>query len=146
VLRTLQAMRKDGHHIALVVDEYGGTAGIVTLEDLVEELVGEIYDEFDAGVREHEDTVLREGGAVLVDGGLIIQEVPVEAGLVIPEGHYETVGGFVMDRLGRVARPADVVDVDGYRLEVLAVDRSRVERVRITRLRRDAAEGGRSGA
>ena len=146
VLRTLQAMRKDGHHIALVVDEYGGTAGIVTLEDLVEELVGEIYDEFDAGVREHEDTVLREGGAVLVDGGLIIQEVPVEAGLVIPEGHYETVGGFVMDRLGRVARPADVVDVDGYRLEVLAVDRSRVERVRITRLRRDEAEGGRSGA
>ena len=146
VLRTLQAMRKDGHHIALVVDEYGGTAGIVTLEDLVEELVGEIYDEFDAGVREHEDTVLREGGAVLVDGGLIIQEVPVEAGLVIPEGHYETVGGFVMDRLGRVARPADVVDVDGYRLEVLAVDRSRVERVRITRLRRDAAEDGRSGA
>ena len=146
VLRTLQAMRKDGHHIALVVDEYGGTAGIVTLEDLVEELVGEIYDEFDAGVREHEDTVLREGGAVLVDGGLIIQEVPVEAGLVIPEGHYETVGGFVMDRLGRVARPADVVDVDGYRLEVLAVDRSRVGRVRITRLRRDAAEDGRSGA
>ncbi|WP_344124312.1 hemolysin family protein [Kocuria aegyptia] len=144
VLRTLQAMRKDGHHIALVVDEYGGTAGIVTLEDLVEELVGEIYDEFDAGAREHEDTVLRQGGAVLVDGGLIIQEVPVEAGLVIPEGHYETVGGFVMDRLGRVARPGDVVDVDGYRLEVLTVDRSRVERVRITRLRRDAAGDDRS--
>jgi putative hemolysin len=146
VLRTLQAMRKDGHHIALVVDEYGGTAGIVTLEDLVEELVGEIYDEFDAGVREHEDTVLRQGGAVLVDGGLIIQEVPVEAGLAIPEGHYETVGGFVMDRLGRVARPGDVVDVDGYRLEVLAVDRSRVERVRISRPRPDAAGDGGAGA
>ncbi|GAB2620600.1 hemolysin family protein [Kocuria himachalensis] len=146
VLRTLQAMRKDGHHIALVVDEYGGTAGIVTLEDLVEELVGEIYDEFDAGVREHEDTVLRQGGAVLVDGGLIIQEVPAEAGPLIPEGHYETVGGFVMDRLGRVARPGDAVDVDDYRLEVLAVDRSRVERVRITRLRRDAAGDGSPGA
>jgi putative hemolysin len=134
VLRTLQFMRKGGHHIGLVVDEYGGTAGIVTLEDLVEELVGEIYDEFDAGIREHEDTVLRKGEAVLVDGGLIIQEVPEEAGLVIPEGHYETVGGFVMDRLGRVARPGDVVDVDGYRLEVLATDRARVERVRISRL------------
>ncbi|MFI7581501.1 hemolysin family protein [Kocuria sp. M1N1S27] len=134
VLRTLQYMRKEGHHIGLVVDEYGGTAGIVTLEDLVEELVGEIYDEFDTGPREHEDTVLRKGEAVLVDGGLIIQEVPAETGLTIPEGPYETVGGFVMERLGRVTRPGDVVEVDGYRLEVLATDRTRVERVRITRL------------
>ncbi|MFE7630972.1 hemolysin family protein [Kocuria sp. NPDC057446] len=101
VLRTLQAMRRGGHHIALVVDEYGG---------------------------------------------LIIQEVPAETGLVIPEGHYETVGGFVMDRLGRVARPGDVVDVDECRLEVLTVDRSRVERVRISRLRQDAAGDGRPGA
>lgn len=134
VLRTLQTMRQQGQHIALVVDEYGGTAGIVTLEDLVEELVGEIYDEFDGGRREHEDTVLRTGEAVLVDGGLIIQEVPQETGLSIPEGPYETVGGFVMERLGRVARPGDAVEVDGYRLEVLSVDRARVERVRITRV------------
>jgi putative hemolysin len=134
VLRTLQFMRKGGHHIALVVDEYGGTAGIVTLEDLVEELVGEIYDEFDTGAREHEDTVLRSGEAVLVDGGLIIQEVPEETGLVIPEGHYETVGGFVMERLGRVARTGDVVEVEDYRLEVISTDRNRVERVRIIRL------------
>ncbi len=133
VLRTLHTMRAEGWHIGLVVDEYGGTAGIVTLEDLVEELVGEIYDEFDAGRREHEDTVLRRGEAVLVDGGLIIQEVPEETGLVIPEGHYETVGGFVMSRLGRVARPGDVVDEEEYRLEVLAVDGARVERVRISR-------------
>ncbi|MFI7495833.1 hemolysin family protein [Kocuria sp. M4R2S49] len=146
VLRTLHAMRQGGHHIALVVDEYGGTAGIVTFEDLVEELVGEIYDEFDAEEREHEDTVLRQGGAVLVDGGLIIQEVPAEAGLVIPEGHYETVGGFVMDRLGRVALPGDLVEVDGCRLEVLSVDRSRVERVRITRAPQDAAGDGRPGS
>jgi putative hemolysin len=134
VLRTLQFMRQGGHHIAIVVDEYGGTAGIVTLEDLVEELVGEIYDEFDIGAREHEDTVLRKGEAVLVDGGLIIQEVPAGTGLVIPEGPYETVGGFVMDRLGRVARRGDVVEVDDCRFEVLATDRTRVERVRITRL------------
>ncbi len=134
VLRTLQFMRKGGHHIGLVVDEYGGTAGIVTLEDLVEELVGEIYDEFDTGAKEHEDTVLRKGEAVLVDGGLIIQEVPAETGLVIPEGHYETVGGFIMERLGRVARTGDAVEVDGYRLEVIATDRNRVERVRIIRL------------
>ena len=147
VLRTLQFMRKEGHHIALVVDEYGGTAGIVTLEDLVEELVGEIYDEYDLGAREHEDTVLRKGEAVLVDGGLIIQEVPAEAGLVIPEGPYETVGGFVMDRLGRVARTGDAVDVDQYRLEVLAVDRTRVERVRISRVPHpDAPDGSSSVA
>lgn len=143
VLRSLQTMRKEGQHIALVVDEYGGTAGIVTLEDLVEELVGEIYDEFDGGRREHEDTVLRTGEAVLVDGGLIIQEVPEETGLSIPEGHYETVGGFVMDRLGRVARPGDAVEVDGYRLEVLSVDRTRVERVRITRVPGSSPAGGR---
>ena len=146
VLRTLQFMRKEGHHIALVVDEYGGTAGIVTLEDLVEELVGEIYDEYDLGAREHEDTVLRKGEAVLVDGGLIIQEVPEETGLVIPEGPYETVGGFVMDRLGRVARAGDAVDVDQYRLEVLAVDRTRVERVRISRVPGPDAQDGPSPA
>ncbi|WP_336649485.1 hemolysin family protein [Kocuria rosea] len=134
VLRTLQFMRKEGHHIGLVVDEYGGTAGIVTLEDLVEELVGEIYDEFDTGAREHEDTVLRSGEAVLVDGGLIIQEVPEETGLVIPEGSYETVGGFIMERLGRVARTGDVVEIEDYRLEVIGTDRNRVERVRIIRL------------
>ncbi|MEX5298043.1 transporter associated domain-containing protein [Kocuria sp. CPCC 205292] len=86
------------------------------------------------------------GGAVLVDGGLIIQEIPAEAGLVIPEGHYETVGGFMMDRPGRVTRPGDVVVVDDHRLEVLAVDRSRVERVRISRAPQDAAGDERPGS
>ncbi|MEX5269580.1 transporter associated domain-containing protein [Kocuria sabuli] len=142
VLRTLQTMREQGQHIALVVDEYGGTAGIVTLEDLVEELVGEIYDEFDGGRREHEDTVLRTGEAVLANGGPIIQEVPQETCLSIPEGRYETVGGFVMERLGRVARPGDAVEVDGGRLEVLSVGRTRVERVRITRVPGGSPAGG----
>ena len=98
VLPSLSRMRRLGHHIALVVDEYGGTDGIVTLEDLVEELVGEIYDEYDTGA-DHEDRISVRNGSVDVDGGLILQEFASASGITLPEGHYETVAGFIMDRL-----------------------------------------------
>ncbi len=112
VLPSLSRMRRQGHHIALVVDEYGGTDGIVTLEDLVEELVGEIYDEYDAGA-DHEDRVRVSGGEVDVDGGLILQEFETVTGIQLPDGHYETVAGFMIDRLGRLPKTGDSVEESG---------------------------------
>lgn len=131
VLPSLSRMRRLGQHIALVVDEYGGTDGIVTLEDLVEELVGEIYDEYDTGT-EPEDRVTRTNGALDVDGGLILQEFGSAAGIDLPEGHYETVAGFVIDRLGRLPRVGDQVEVAGRVLTVTAMDRLRISRIRVT--------------
>ncbi|HAG60638.1 MAG TPA: hypothetical protein DCL83_15590 [Arthrobacter bacterium] len=131
VLPSLSRMRKLGQHIALVVDEYGGTDGIVTLEDLVEELVGEIYDEFDTGT-DAEDRVSVGNGSVEVDGGLILQEFEPATGIALPEGHYETVAGFIMDRLGRLARTGDKVEISGHVLTVTAMDRLRIARIRVT--------------
>ncbi|MBT2566162.1 HlyC/CorC family transporter [Arthrobacter sp. ISL-85] len=131
VLPSLSRMRKTSQHIVLVVDEYGGTDGLVTLEDLVEELVGEIYDEYDTGA-EHEDRVNVADGFIDVDGGLILQEFDAATGIALPEGHYETVAGFMMDRLGRLPRTGDRVQVPGYVLAVLSMDRLRIARVRVT--------------
>ena len=139
VLPSLSRMRRLGQHIALVVDEYGGTDGIVTLEDLVEELVGEIYDEYDAGA-DPEDRVTVANGEVDVDGGLILQEFTSASGLALPEGHYETVAGFVIDRLGRLPRVGDRVEVDGHALTVTAMDRLRIARIRVTRVQAEPEE------
>ena len=97
-------MRREGAHIAIVVDEYGGTAGIVTLEDLVEELVGDIQDEYD--VDEPETTRLA-GGDVEVDGLLNLDDFEDETGLDLPDGPYETVAGFVIAQLGRLPAVGD---------------------------------------
>lgn len=131
VLPSLSRMRRLGHHIALVVDEYGGTDGIVTLEDLVEELVGEIYDEYDTGP-DHEDRVTVTNGSIDVDGGLILQEFAAASGITLPEGPYETVAGFVISRLGRLPVVGDRVEVGGHVLTVLAMDRLRIARIRVT--------------
>lgn len=131
VLPSLATMRKLGHHIALVVDEYGGTDGIVTLEDLVEELVGEIYDEYDTGA-DPEDRVSVANGSVDVDGGLILQEFASVTGVELPEGRYETVAGFVLDRLGRLPRTGERVEVAGHVLTVTAMDGRRIARIRVT--------------
>ena len=131
VLPSLSRMRRLGQHIALVVDEYGGTDGIVTLEDLVEELVGEIYDEYDTGV-DPEDRVTKADGTLSVDGALILQEFETASGIELPEGHYETVAGYVIDRLGRLPRVGDSVEVAGHVLTVTAMDRLRISRIRVT--------------
>ncbi|MGP5304412.1 hemolysin family protein [Brachybacterium alimentarium] len=135
VLQALNRMRAHADQIAVVVDEYGGTDGIVTLEDLLEELVGEIYDEFDleswpapGGL----DRILEADGTF--DGGLILQEFEAATEIELPDtGGYETVGGFVMARLGRIPEAGDVVAIEGGRLEVVEVDERRVQRVRLVK-------------
>ena len=132
VLNALTTMRRENQQIALVLDEYGGTDGIVTMEDLVEELVGEIYGEYD-DQREPEDSALQSGGALEIDGGLILDELTSMSGVELPDGPYETVAGFMLDRLGRVGREGDCVVVDGVRLTVLKTDGYRIVRIRIAR-------------
>jgi len=126
VLSAMSEMRREGHHLAIVVDEYGGTDGIVTLEDLVEELVGEVDDEHDTDARP--DVEQRRGGLVL-SGLLRDDEVAEVAGLQMPEGPYDTLGGLVMARLGRMPRTGDVVQLEGWTLTVTELDGRRVDRV-----------------
>ncbi|MCW2622037.1 MAG: hypothetical protein JWL64_1639, partial [Frankiales bacterium] len=127
--RLLVTLREPGLQMAVVVDEYGGTAGIVTLEDLVEELVGEVDDEHDDGSR---PPVERRRGALSLSGLLRDDEVLDAIGLAMPEGPYDTLGGLVMARLGRLPRRGDVVDVGGgWVLKVTELDGRRVERVQV---------------
>lgn len=141
VLPTLTKLRASNSHIAVVVDEYGGTDGIVTLEDLVEEVVGEIFDERDTDTAPE---VLAEGGGV-VDGRLNLQDFTETTGIELPRGTWDTVAGFVLDRLGRLAREGDTVDVDGATLQVTSIDRRRIAEI-LVRPSRPADDDGAAAA
>ncbi len=131
ILAALTDMRREGSHLAIVADEYGGTAGIVTLEDLVEELIGDIKDEYDV---DEAETTRHRGGDVEVDGLLNLDDFEDETGIELPEGPYETVAGFLMANLGRVPVVGDVVEFDAHRFTVTDLDGRRVSRVRVTAL------------
>ncbi|MEU7691840.1 MULTISPECIES: hemolysin family protein [Microbispora] len=129
VLVTLAEMRDEGHHLAIVVDEYGGTDGIVTLEDLVEELVGDIRDEYD----ESGDAVRVIAGDVEVEGLVNLDEFHTQTGVRLPHGPYETLGGYVMAFLGHLPQRGEVAEAPGVKLTVTEMDGRRVSRVRVTR-------------
>ncbi|MEU8247110.1 hemolysin family protein [Nonomuraea sp. NPDC048916] len=129
VLTTLSEMRDEGHHLAIVVDEYGGTAGIVTLEDLVEELIGDIRDEYDV----EGDTVVLPAGEIEIDGLTNLNDFAAETGIKLPSGPYETLGGFVMAVLGHVPAVGEKVEVPGFELTVTELDVRRISRVRVKR-------------
>jgi CBS domain containing-hemolysin-like protein len=126
VLRDLRA----GGHLAVVVDEYGGTAGIITLEDVLEEIVGEIDDEYDPTAPAL--TRILPAGTYELPGTLHPDEVRDACGFDVPEGEYETLAGFVLDRLGRIPEVGDQFSADGWLIEVVEMERRRVARVRLT--------------
>lgn len=125
VIPALTEMRRLRQHLAIVVDEYGGTAGIVTLEDLVEELVGDIRDEYDTE---------SSGPRTDVDGLLNLEDFADETGVELPEGPYETVAGFVVSELGELPTIGATVDVAGHRLTVTELDGRRVARISVVPL------------
>ena len=127
----LPELRTKSVHMAIVLDEFGGTDGLVTLEDMLEEIVGDIYDEHDIP-EEETDFEITESGDVLIDGSASIFDVNEHFGLSLPEQDYDTIGGFIFGELGRVPVAGDVVAVDGAReLHVHEVEERRVTRVRL---------------
>jgi CBS domain containing-hemolysin-like protein len=126
----LREMQEEKFHMAIVIDEYGGTAGLVTLEDLLEELVGEIVDEFD----EETPTVERLGpDAVVVSARYSVDDADDLLGAELPQGPWDTVGGLMLDLVGRVPDEGDSVEIPGFRLTALEVRGRRIGRVRIDR-------------
>ena len=124
----LRQMQEEKFHMAIVVDEYGGTAGLVTLEDLLEELVGDIVDEFDV---EEPDVERHPDGSVVVSGRYAVDDADELLGAELPQGAWDTVGGLMLDLVGRVPDVGDSVEVDGFRLTALEVRGRRIARVRI---------------
>ncbi|MCF6471692.1 HlyC/CorC family transporter [Nonomuraea sp. MG754425] len=129
LLTTLNEMRAEGQHLAIVVDEYGGTAGIVTMEDLVEELIGDIRDEYDV----EEDVVVLPAGEIEIDGLTNLNDFATETGIRLPDGPYETLAGFVMAMLGHVPDMGERVEFSGFELTVTELDGRRIARVRVKR-------------
>ncbi|MBM3689316.1 MAG: HlyC/CorC family transporter [Actinobacteria bacterium] len=125
LIPALTEMRRQRQHLAIIVDEYGGTAGIVSLEDLVEELIGDIRDEYDE-VRVERPTD--------VDGLLNLEDFAEQTGVTLPDGPYETAAGFVVSRLGSLPDVGAFVDVDDHRLVIAELDGRRIARLRVTPL------------
>jgi CBS domain containing-hemolysin-like protein len=124
----LRQMQEEKIHMAIVVDEYGGTAGLVTLEDLLEELVGEIVDEFDV---EEPSVERKPDGSVIVSARYAVDDADDLLGAELPQGGWDTVGGLMLDLAGRVPDEGDSVEVDGFRLTALEVRGRRIGRIRI---------------
>ena len=130
VFELLQEFQRNRLQMAIVVDEYGGTAGLVTLEDLLEEIVGEIRDEYDVEV----EPVVDEGnGTFVFSGKAHVQELADRLRVDVEGGAFETVGGFLMSQLGRVPASGERFEVDGLQVEVLEAERRRITRVRMRR-------------
>jgi len=131
ILPALTEMRNQGQHLAIVLDEYGGTDGIITLEDLVECLIGDIRDEYD----DHEQEIAHEARTndFEIDGLTSLEDLLDDAGIEIPEGPYETASGFVMHFLGRIPVENDVVSVNGLRITVLSMEGKRAGQLLFSR-------------
>jgi putative hemolysin len=127
----LREMRSKHIRMAILVDEYGGMAGIVTMEDLVEEIVGELADEGEADAQEVQTIDERTS---IVEGQVRVEDINEELHVNLPEGDYETVAGFILARLGRLPRPGESVRADGLHLTVLEMQGPRIARVEIVRV------------
>src|SRR6266849_269478 len=131
--QALAEFRRQHAQLAIVIDEYGGTAGLVTLEDVLEELVGEVGDEFE---KDTSPPIREESpGTYVVEGLVGLAELRERLHLSLTDEPYDTVGGMVFGRLGRVAQVGDSVEVEGYRFQVTGVDGRRVSQVRAQRAR-----------
>src|SRR5205085_9977122 len=127
--RVLDDLRRTRAHMAVVLDEYGGTAGIITMEDLIEEVIGDISDEYDFAAR----TAIEADGVLELDGTMSLIDVRSDHRVQIPEGDWTTLGGYAFAQLGRLPRMGDRVAVPGGELEVIAMDGRRIAALRVHR-------------
>lgn len=135
LLPSLALLRKRGIHLAVVIDEYGGTDGIVTLEDMTEELVGDIRDEYDLpenNSNPSEKASAFHNGIALIDGGTTLEDFEELTGIVLADGPYETVAGFMLARTGKIGEVNDMVTTDdGYTLRIASIEGRRIETVEV---------------
>jgi putative hemolysin len=140
VAELLKELQKRRSHLAIVVDEHGSLSGLVTLEDLIEQIVGEIQDEYDWEERPVER--LRDG-SIVVEGTVPASQLREAHGIPLPEGEFETVAGFLLERLGRVPRGGELVQDAGYRFTVVDVEKNRISKVKIEKTaERKTRDGG----
>jgi len=125
----LREMQRRRVHIAIVIDEHGGTAGLLTIEDLLEEIVGEIVDEYD---REEEHIRMLAEGDGIVDARASVHDVEEAFAVELPEGDFDSIGGFVLDRMGRLPEAGEEVEACGLRVRVQEVNAHRIQKMRIT--------------
>nr|NIQ03845.1 HlyC/CorC family transporter [Nitrospinaceae bacterium]NIR57717.1 HlyC/CorC family transporter [Nitrospinaceae bacterium]NIS88177.1 HlyC/CorC family transporter [Nitrospinaceae bacterium]NIT85059.1 HlyC/CorC family transporter [Nitrospinaceae bacterium]NIU47217.1 HlyC/CorC family transporter [Nitrospinaceae bacterium] len=125
----LRELQQRGLHMAFVVDEYGGCVGCVTIEDLLEEIVGEIEDEYDKPEKRYESY---PGGGFLIDAEMEINAINETLNLTLPGGNYETLAGLAIDRLERIPNPGDQVEVNGYRLTIKEANKRKIESIIVT--------------
>ncbi|MCT6811479.1 MAG: hypothetical protein M3028_08230, partial [Bifidobacterium sp.] len=137
LLPSLEKLRKKGIHLAVVIDEYGGTDGIVTLEDMTEELVGDIRDEYDLPEEQnpaHPQATAFVNGVATVDGGMTIEDFADLTGIELEDGPYETLAGYFLAQTGRMGQVGDVIHSDdGYDMVVTKVDGRRIETIEVRR-------------
>jgi magnesium and cobalt transporter len=114
--------------MAIILDEYGGTAGLVTLEDIIEEIVGDILDEYDV---EEETITLLDGNTILVDARINLEELADFLGIKLPEGEYESLGGFITDLLGRVPEENEQVKYKDLSMTIRSADERKINQVEI---------------
>jgi CBS domain containing-hemolysin-like protein len=143
VLDLLSEFQQLRRHIAIVVDEYGSTVGLVTVEDAIEQIIGEVEDEFDIGPRAALHTT---SGAVVLDGGVNLRDLETQMNWHLPRsGGVETLAGFLLTRLGKIPTGEETVDFEGRRFTVLKMSDHRISQVRVERLENqteDPEQGG----
>ncbi|MGA3208333.1 MAG: hemolysin family protein [Syntrophales bacterium] len=137
----LHELKQKKYHMAIVIDEYGGTSGLVTLEDLIEEIVGEIHDEHDA---KKGNIVELSDGYTIIDGRVEIEAVEDYLGLKFQEGKFETLGGFILNLLRKIPVTGEVIHVDNLEMIIDSADERSVKKVKLRRL--DGSQVGRGGA
>jgi magnesium and cobalt transporter len=130
ISQLLHELKQNKYHMAIVIDEYGGTAGLVTLEDLIEEIVGEIHDEHDT---EDLGIVDQPDGYTLVDGRVEIEQLEEHFGVTFGEGKYETLGGLILNAIKRIPATGETVTVDGFEMVIAAADERTIKKVRMLR-------------
>jgi CBS domain containing-hemolysin-like protein len=124
----LHELKQRKYHMAIVIDEYGGTSGLVTLEDLIEEIVGEIHDEHDA---KKENIIDLQDGYVLIDGRVEIEEIEDHLHIKFPEGNFETLGGYILNTIKKIPVTGEIIHVDNLEIIIESADERSIKKVKL---------------